>query len=329
MDIDSIAAWLAANWFVVSITVAALILVYLQIKKSRWQKYSCRKLPYNRIFRGKEYGYNPQTFLMDITSVDNVLKGLKTWYIDGSKPLLIKGVTGIGKSRLVTEFIGSLSMWDRFRRRVLMPTLHEMNEKFSLFITRGCILFLNDLHEFRDSVPDSKLSFNVENKKFKVVVTIPTEKYDSKWPVLSRFSWSEISLEPWTFEEGNRLARISNVVFEPKTFKGTLLFVLAPDAEIKRSYELLSSGGKAVLHILKIIKIHLACFADYELVSAMQSSAGIFDYSDFLDVISNKEFWCKTYDSRCLLADGMEDFIPYDVSIKDAYRLQMILESDE
>jgi hypothetical protein len=305
-----------------------LYLGYLAIKKPKWRKYRCRKLPYDRIFRGREYGYDPKTFLKDIKSVEVGLNQLKTWYKNGGEPILLKGVTGIGKSRLVTEFIGHLGMWDRLWRKVLMPTPHEMNEKFPPFFTRCCILFLNDLHEFRHSVLDSKLSFYVENKKFKVVATIPTEKYDPDWPLLSRFTWREVSLESWTPEEGRRLANIKNIAFESRTFKGTPLSVLAPDAEIKRSYELLSSGEKAVLIALKIIKAHLACFTDYELVSAMQPSVGKFDYSDFLNVVSKRGLWCKIDDSKCLLADGMEDFIPYEVSITDAYRLQIILESE-
>jgi len=315
-----------------AIVVAIITLsvtVYLRIWKPRWKKYRCRGLPHERIFRGKEYGYDPKTFLEDARSVDLAFTRLRTWYADGSKPLLLKGVTGLGKSRLVTEFLGSLSIWGRLWRRVMMPTPHEMSERFPPFFAGGCILFLNDLHEFKDSVPDSKLRFYVEDRRFKVVATITTEKYESSWAVLSSFIWDEVSVEAWTSEEGMKLAEAKKVKFESGTFKGTPLSVLAPDAELKRSYELLSAAEKAVLQALKIIKIHLGCFADYDLVSAIREPGCEFEYSDFLDVIFKRGFWCKTYDSMCLLADGVEDFIPHQVSMQDAYRLQVILEGEQ
>jgi len=207
-----------------------------------------------------------------------------------------------------------------------MPMPHELNERFPPFLTRGCVLFLNDLHEFRDDVVlDQKLRFYVEDRKFKTVATIPCEKYDSNWPVLSRFIWDEISLGTWSLEEGRRLARTKSIKLEPSTFRGTPLSVLAPDAELRRSYELLPAGGKAVLQVLKIIKSVLGCFADYELISAMQSPQGKFDHSDFQHVVSKGDVWCKTHDSRCMLADGLEDIIPYEVSSEDANRLQTVL----
>jgi hypothetical protein len=331
LNLDSLETWVASNWPVLGVlaTIAGLILSYLAIRKPRWRKYRCRGLPYDQIFRGKEYGYDPATFLKDPKSVRVALARLNDWYADDGKPLLIRGVTGVGKSRLVTEFLGRLSTWDRLWRRVLMPTPHEMNERFLPVFAGGCILFLNDLHEFRDSVPDWKLRFYVQDTKFKVVATIPVEKYDSNWAVLSGFIWHEVSLETWTSEEGRRLAERKKIVFELGTFKGTPLSVLAPDAELKRAFELLPPGAQTILQILKIIKTHLRCFADYELISAIQLPGCKFDYSDFLVVISKRGFWCRTYDSKCMLADGVEDLIPYQVSIQDAYRLQILLLGEE
>lgn len=334
MNFGSLWESIVSNWFAILEVIGALAaiaglpLAYLAIRKPRWQRYCCRGLPYERIFRRGDYGYDPQMFLKDVGSVDLALKELSTWYADG-KPLLLRGGTGIGKSRLVTEFIGGLGIWHRLRTRVLLPTPQDMNERLLPVFTSGCILFLNDLHEFRDSVPDWKLRFYVEDKKFKVVATIPTEKYDSNWAVLSGFIWDEVSLETWASEEGRRLANSKKIVFEPRTFKGTPLSVLAPDAELKRAFELLPPGAQTILQILKIIKTHLGCFADYELISAIQLPGRKFDYSDFLVVFSKQGFWCRTYDSKCLLADGVEDLIPYQVSIQDAYRLQILLLGEE
>jgi hypothetical protein len=332
LDLEWLLSWITSNWltvFGVLATIAGLFLGYLAIRKPRWRKYRCRALPYARIFRGEEYGYNPRTFLKDVRTVDFALGKLETWYKGDSKPLLLKGVTGAGKSRLATEFIGRLGVRGRIWRRVLMPTPYEMSDKFPPIFTNRCILFLNDLHEFRGAVPDSKLSFYIENKKLKVVATIPTEKYDPNWEVLSRFTWHEVSLEAWASEEGRRLAEMSSVMFDLRTFRGTPLSVLAPNAELRRSYEVLSSGEKAVLRALKLIKIHLGCYADYELISTIQSPEDNFNRSDFLNVVSRGGFWCKTYDSRYLLADGLEECIPYDVSVQDAYRLQAVLAKED
>lgn len=325
-----------SNWLTLLEALAAIAailgvpLAIITLRKPRWSKYRCRGLPYKILFRGEEYGYNPKTFLKDVKSVNIALKGLRTWYTAGAKkPLLITGVTGVGKSRLATEFIGRLGWQYRLWRKVLVPTPHELSEMSPPIFTRGSILFLNDLQEFRDSIPDAKMKFYLESKKFKVLATIPKEKYDPNWSVLSKFIWQELSLELWTALEGKKLADTAKMNFEPDTFTGTPLSVLAPAAEIRRSYELLSPGGKAILQILKIIKTHLGCFADFELISALQTAECSFDQTDFLVLISKRGFWCKTYDSKCLLADGMDDIIPYQASMEDAYRLQTVLMREE
>ncbi|MGP8069739.1 MAG: hypothetical protein ACLP5V_07595 [Candidatus Bathyarchaeia archaeon] len=337
MSLDSLLVWITSNWFTVievigSIAaIASLPTAYWVSRKPRWHKYRCRQLPYGMIFRGSEYGYDSKTFLNDVGSVDDALKSLRAWNVEGAKPLLVRGVTGSGKSRLITEFIGGLNWRYRLWRRILMPTPHELSEMAPPYFTRACILFLNDLHEFRDSVPDAdaKLKYCIQTKKFKSVATIPNEKYDPNWGVLSKFIWDEISLADWTIEEGKKLAEITKKEFEPESFTGTPLSVLAPEAELKRSYELLSPGGKGVLRALKIIKIHLGCPAGYDLISSLQSTESKFDHSDFLDIVSKQGFWCKTYDSKCMLADGLEEFIPYPVSMDDAFRLQTILFGEE
>jgi hypothetical protein len=322
--------WAISNWFLLLSSFAALFTITAYTVKTyarwrrNWRKYCCRGLPSKRIFSSGKYGYDQKTFLKDIRSVDLALAQLRTWYTDG-KPILLRGVAGIGKSRLVTEFIYSLSIWRRVWTRVLMPSPHEMNSGFPPFFKRGCILFLDNLHEFRDKGNDSKLEYYIKSNRFKVVATIPAEKYDPDWGLLTRFTWHEILVENWTPQEGRRLAQTKGMKFTPSEFKGTPLSILAPDAELTRSYDLLSPGGKAVLRALKIIKTHLGCFADYDLISAIQSSDSKFEYSDFLNIISKKAFWCKIDDSKCMLADESEGFVQYDVSMNDAYRLQLVL----
>ena len=329
MDLGLLQGWSVSDWITLLGVIGALAsivglpLAYLAIRKPRWRKYRCRGLPYRTIFRSGDYGYDQKTFLKDIRSVDLALEELRTWYGD-CRPLLLKGAAGIGKSRLVTEFIYGLSIWRRIYVRVLMPTPHEMNIRFPPFFKRGCILFLDDLHEFRYRVDDSKLEHYVKSDGLKVIATIPAEKYDSSWELLSRFTWREILVENWTPQEGRRLAHTKGMEFAPNEFKGTPLSVLAPDTQLKRSYDLLSPGGKAVLRALKIVKTHLGCYADYDLISALQSSGSKFGHEDFLEIIS-KGFWCKTDDSKCMLADGIEDFVQYNVSMSDAFVLQLVL----
>jgi hypothetical protein len=213
-----VGTWIASNWLAVLGLVAtivfgvlATILGYLAIRKPRWRKYRCRGLPYGTIFRGGDYGYDQKTFLKDIHSVDHALRELATWYSD-SKPLLLKGAAGIGKSRIVTEFIHSLGRWRRIYTRVSMPTPHEMNIRLPPFFKRGCILFLDDLHEYRYKVDDSKLEHYIKNNGLKVIATIPAEKYDSSWELMSPFTWYEIPVENWT---------PGNLVCLLHTFKGS------------------------------------------------------------------------------------------------------------
>jgi hypothetical protein len=328
LDLEWLYESIRTNWLTILTALAALSSIatfFLARRRPRWRKYRCRGLPYERIFRGKEYGYDPKRFLEDVQSVNAALKEIKTWYAYSTKPLLITGVTGVGKSRLATEFIGRLSWRNRLWIRVLMPSPHELNEMFPPFFTRRCILFLSDLHEFRDKVNDSKLEFYVKSDRFRVVAVIPTEKYDPNWSLLSGFTWQEVRVQNWKLQDGEKLAQIKGIKFTPTGFKGTPLSILAPDAQLKRSYDLLSPAGKSILRALKIIKTHLNCYADYDLISALQSSENRFEYEDFLDIISKNGFWCKTDDSKYMLADGLEDFVQYDVPMSDAYRLQLVL----
>ena len=75
--------------------------------------------------REKEYGHDPKTFLTNVGSLDRDFRTLRDWHAGKTKPLLVKGATGVGKSRLVAEFLRDLGFWERIRRRVLMPTLER------------------------------------------------------------------------------------------------------------------------------------------------------------------------------------------------------------
>jgi tetratricopeptide (TPR) repeat protein len=334
LDFGFLQAWSVSNWISFLEVIGAfasiigLPLAYLAIRKPRWRKYRCRGLPYERIFRRGDYGYNPQMFLNDVGSVDLALRELSIWYADGRKPLLLRGVTGVGKSRLVTEFIGGLGFWHRLRTRVLVPTPHEFNEKFPPLLPGRYILFLNDLHEF-SGVPDDKLRFYAEDRRFRVVATIPSEKYDIDWSVLSGSIWRKVEVEKWEPEEGRRLAETSKTFFQLDSFTGTPLSVIAPAAEIRQSYELLARDRKAVLEALKIVKAHLGCFVDYELLSMVPVRSGKFDKTAFTDIVAKQRFWCKIDDSTAMLADGMEEFVEYAVSIDDAYKLEAVLMHEE
>jgi hypothetical protein len=206
-----------------------------------------------------------------------------------------------------------------------MPSPDELANKNPPLFSKATVLFLNDLHEYKD-VADQKLLSYVGDKRFKVVATIASEKYDSDWFVLSRFSWNECRVMPWSELEGRRLADARGKTFFPNTFRGTPLSVLAPDAEMKRAYELISVDGKAVLQALKIVKLYLGCFADFQLISAV--SAKPIRYPAFLDVISHG-YWCRIYESRALLADGIDEFVNYRVQLEDAYKLQFLLSNKD
>jgi len=323
-----------SNWptllqaFAALATIAALLLA-LAKGKSRWRKYRCRALPYRRIFRGDEYRYDPKTFLSGVGSLDHSFETLHDWHAGKTKPLLIRGATGVGKSRLVTEFLGQLRLRERIRTRILMPTVDDMHEKLPPRLLKGCILFLNDIHEFRGAVDDSKLTQLLLDKRMKIVATIPDEAYDSSWPVLWSHQWEEMKVEQWTETEGRRLAAVRNVEFDASGFTGTPLSVIAPAAETRRKFELLPRDRKAVLEALKVIKTHLGCFATYELASALTVPSGKFDQYAFTDIVAIQKLWCKTDSSAAMLADGMDDFIKYEVSTRDAYGLQIVLMLDE
>lgn len=316
----------------IALGIVGIALAYLQLRiasKKRWRKYQLRGIPYGRIFRGKEYGYDPKTFLADVGSLDRNFKTLQDWHAGRTKPLLVKGVTGVGKSRLVTQFLGQLGFWERLTKRVLMPTVEDMREKIPPRRARNCILFLNDLHEYRDPTVDSKLIELFQDNKFKIIATIPDEKYDPNWEVLYSYRWEEMKVEQWTEREGKRLAGIMKITFDRAGFRGTPLSVITPTAEIKRRFDLLPSDRKAVLESLKIIKTHLGCYASYELASALTVPSGKFDEGAFVDVTSIQRFWCKVDDSAAILADGVDESIRYDVTIGDAYGLQAVLMRDE
>ena len=332
MSLESQWAWITSNWYVaffVLTTLASLCLAYLKIRKPRWRKYRCLGLPYERIFRGKEYGHDPKTFVTDVGSLDRNFGTLQDWHAGKTKPLLVKGATGVGKSRLVSEFLGQLRFWKRLRMRILMPTVDDMREKIPPRFAKWCILFLNDLHEYRDPAGDSRLIQFIQDRRFKVIATIPDELYDPSWSVLQSHLWEEMKVELWTEKEGRKLAETRNIAFDADAFTGTPLSVIAPAAETRRHFDLLPTDRKAVLEALKIIKMHLGCYATYELASTLTVPSGKFDKYAFTDITVRQELWCKTDDSTAMLADGVDDFIRYDVSLVDAYGLQAVLMCDE
>jgi len=210
-----------------------------------------------------------------------------------------------------------------------MPTVDDMHEKMPPRLLNGCILFLNDLHEFRGAVDDSKLIQLLLDKKTKIVATIPEESYDPSWQVLQSQYWQEMKVERWTEREGERLAEVKNIEFDAADFTGTPLSVIAPAAEIKRQFESLPRDRKAVLEALKVIKTQLGCFATCELASALTVPSGKFDEQAFTDVIAIRKVWCKTDGSTAMLADGMDNFVKYEVSTRDAYGLQIVLTRSE
>ena len=210
-----------------------------------------------------------------------------------------------------------------------MPTVDDVREKIPPRLAKGCILFLNDLHEHRDPVGDSRLIQFIQDKRFRVVATIPNEVYDPSWSVLQSYLWEKMKVEQWTEKEGRRLAETRNIAFDAAGFTGTPLSVIAPAAEIRRRFDLLPPDRKAVLEALKVIKAHLGCFATCELASALTVPSGKFDKYAFTDITVRQELRCQTDDSTAMLADGVDDFIRYDVSIGDAYDLQVVLMCDE
>jgi len=317
-----------------TVTVVGVIFagvgLYMQLfRKPRWRKYSCRALPSERIFRGNEYGYDPKTFLIGVGSLDQNFETLRDWHAGKTKPLLIRGSTGIGKSRLVSEFLGQLSLRERLRVKILMPTVDDVRERIPPHLLKDCILFLNDLHEFKGAIDDYKLIQLLLDKRMKIVATIPDETYDSNWSVLQSHHWEEMKVEQWTEQQGRRLAEVRNIEFDAASFTGTPLSVIAPAAEIRRQFELLPHDRKAVLEALKVIKTHLSCFATYELASALTVPSGRFDQYAFTDIVAIQKLWCKRDGSTAILADGMDNFVNYDVSTGDAYGLQVVLMRDE
>jgi hypothetical protein len=336
LDLESWFRWVISNWLAVLRVLATIvfgllttILGYLAIRKPRWRKYRCRCLPYERIFREKEYGYDPKTFLTDVGSLERNFKTLQDWHAGKTKPLLVRGAIGSGKSRLASEFIGRLSLRERVRTTILMPTVNDMREKMPPRFLNGCILFLNDLHEFRGAVDDSRLIQLLLDKKTKILATIPDEGYDPSWPVLQSHYWQEMKVEHWTEREGRRLAEVKNIRFDTTDFTGTPLSVIAPAAEIRRQFDSLPRNRKAVLEALKVIRTHLGCFATCELASALTVPSGRFDEQAFTDIIAIRKLWCKTDGPTAILADGMDDFVKYEVSRRDAYGLQIVLTRSE
>jgi tetratricopeptide (TPR) repeat protein len=329
LNLDFLQRLSVSGWIAVLGIVATLAIGYLTLRKPRWKKYRCRGLPYDRIFREKEYGHDPKIFLTDVGSLNRNFKMIEDWHTGKTKPLLVKGTTGVGKSRFVTEFLRELSFWERLRRRVLMPTVNDVREKKPPRFARWCILFLNDIHEYRDPVNDSRLYEFIQNKRFKIIATIPSEMYDPSWSVLQSYLWDEIRVEQWTEEEGRRLAKARNIAFDVNAFTGTPLSVIAPASEMRRRFDLLPPDRKAVLESLKVIKTYLGCFTTFELASALTVPSGKFDNYAFTDVTVRQGLWCRTDSSAAILADGVSDSIRYDVSIRDALGLQDILMRDE
>ncbi|MFC1803580.1 tetratricopeptide repeat protein [Thermoproteota archaeon] len=277
LDLLTTVSWV----FGIILSSGILFWIFQKIVEQRWKKYRCRKLNTNVLFSE----YYEKKFLNEVESVKHANKKLDDWFNKKSgTPLLVLGKSGIGKTRIITQYLYNLSWFQRLYVRIFIPGENLL--KKTPYLTYASILFLDDFHSFRQFFDDDALKRIIQNKKWKVIATIPDEKYDENWDLLSSIHWTSLRVKTWTEKEGEQLAKIFEKDFKPKEFQGTPMSVIHSKEQIWREYARSEEKEKNIIKNLAYVKHFLNTMADIHLMQALTNE----EINNYEFIQFNKKF---------------------------------------
>jgi len=293
--------WVASHWkdylnIIVSLAVflsitGGAIWRYFQRRKKYWKCHKSNNLPIRQLIT-ENYEYQ------DIYLTVPANEKLGELFKEGTKNILLKGPSGVGKSRLIIEFLSGLEK----KRNVYILDSIDVDTKGPPPRCRGSIIILDDLYNF-ESI-ESRINLLLRDERFTIIATVPDKKYRPDKELYAPRFWQYLTLDEWSEEKGNELAEKCGKEFNKSEFKGTPLSILAPLSQMQALYSRAPEKEQVALRTLKMLKDWLGCFVDSEFV--VDASKEVTDAKAVINVCAA---WCLEKDGRHIMRDEHDEAI--------------------
>ena len=216
-----------------------------------------------------------------------------------NKKILIKGMSGLGKTRMVFEVIKELEKNDKYF--VVMPLEQGIElpiwvPKDLFFFKRKFILVFDDLDKYiknKINVEGIISEFEKNSNYIIVIATCRDEEFEilKKKRVVEDLNFKLIEQGSWSHEEGISLANTLKKEFNQEKFDGTPGSIVL-DYPLKAIYyDRFTKSEKNILRSIKLLELSNIFFPQIELVKNVYEN--VFEshedfYTDFNNLKTNK-----------------------------------------
>jgi len=195
------------------------------------------------------------------------------------KKILIKGVTGLGKTRSVYEVIKEFGPKSYFivlpSRKIKLPIWVP---KDFLFLKRKFILFFDDLDKYIDENIDITNIINEFEKNSKYLIVIATckeEEFENLKKDKIHEKFKIVEQDELSTEDGEKLAKSVGKEFNPKEFDGTAGSIIFDSPRKKYYWNNFDESKRNILRSIKLLHISFIYNPDIDLL--MNVHRTIFD----------------------------------------------------
>ncbi len=174
--------------------------------------------------------------------------------------ILVKGVTGLGKTRAVFEIIKELGLKTNYyviipEQRIKLPILVP---KDLFILKRKFILFFDDIDKYVSNETDvSSIINEFENnsKELIILATCREEVYDIVKKERIHELFDIIEYDKLSIQDGIKLAKIAGKEFNPKEFDGTAGSIVLDEHRKKEFYDKSHPSEKNILRAIKLLSL--------------------------------------------------------------------------
>nr|WAI02711.1 MAG: tetratricopeptide repeat protein [Candidatus Methanoperedens sp.] len=235
--------------FIIGIIIAR----YIENKKLV-QFYSVRKNSKNLKFDDLKITKYPEYIRKN--SHDTIINKIK----EGENKILLKGVTGLGKTRAVFEVIKEIGLKSNYL--VIIPT-QKINLPISVprdcfILKRRFILFFDDIDKYVGNGTEIRGIINEFEKNSKNLIVLSTcreEEYDILQKERIHELFDIIEFDKLSTDDGIRLAKSVGKEFNPKEFDGTAGSIVLDEHRKKEYYNKFNSNEKNILRAIKLLSL--------------------------------------------------------------------------
>ncbi|MCK5168540.1 MAG: tetratricopeptide repeat protein, partial [Bacteroidales bacterium] len=253
---------------------------------------------------------------------------------EGDKKILLKGVTGLGKTRSAYEIIKEFGAKSYF---VVLPSrgikLPIWIPKNFFFFKRKIILYLDDLDKFIGEKTDITNIINEFKKNSKDLIVIATCR-EEEFEILEKDKINEkfkiVELDNFSIEDGEKLAKSVGEEFNPQEFDGTPGSIVLDSPRKKKYWEDFDESEKNLLRAIKLLNISNIFDPDINLLIKLHRTFPVNDNFNtyFHDLKKKKFISIKNNTVSCpdyYISKIVEDYPIANQHISDRLRLKDIL----